>query len=256
MHISSASALPSTAMQATETEEFDVFATMDLPSVEQARKQQIRKDSAAAMMANNLPGRNTAGDRVDWGNESRLLNQVQLSTYPDAIGGHLSVLESFISDHLAGVVGGVHVLPFYPSSADRGFAPLTYMEVDPQFGSWDHIKSVADKGDLCVDFMVNHISAQSEQFLDFVAKGDSVRPFLTYTPGVITLGMGPGGAVAVRASLEHSICAQVTGCFANNEMLSRGALYACFANLRCDVLYVKRNRLRCMADNDRHQHQH
>lgn len=57
--------------------------------------------------------------------------QVQLSAYPDCIGGDLKGLSKFVTEHLGGVVGGVHVLPFYPSSADRGFAPLTYKEARP-----------------------------------------------------------------------------------------------------------------------------
>jgi glycosidase len=134
-----------------------------------------RKEAASVLLANQLPGRNTAGEKVRWGKDTKLLNQIQLSTYPDSIGGNLSALETFISEQLAGVVGGVHVLPFYPSSADRGFAPLTYKEVDPEFGSWDEITSVAEQGDLCVDFMVNHISAQSQEFLHFVEHGDKVR---------------------------------------------------------------------------------
>lgn len=77
--------------------------------------------------------------------------------------------------YLSGVVGGVHVLPFYPSSADRGFAPLTYKEVSPEFGAWEDIDNMGDGLDLCMDFMVNHISAQSEQFKDFKEKGDAVR---------------------------------------------------------------------------------
>ena len=36
-----------------------------------------------------------------------------------------------------GVIGGVHLLPIYPSSGDGGFAPLTYGEVDPHFGTWE-----------------------------------------------------------------------------------------------------------------------
>ncbi len=60
-----------------------------------------------------------------------LLNaaQVQLSTYPDAFGGNLEGLQKFLSLLPEGAVGNVHILPFYPSSADRGFAPLTYFQV-------------------------------------------------------------------------------------------------------------------------------
>jgi glycosidase len=83
---------------------------------------------------------------------------------------------------LKGVIGGVHVLPFYPSSADRGFAPLTYMEVDPDFGTWDDIHKLGQGRDLCMDFMVNHISAQSEWFKDFKEKGDKARSMFSCTP--------------------------------------------------------------------------
>lgn len=31
-----------------------------------------------------------------------------------------------------GAVGGLHLLPFYPSSGDGGFAPITYKEVPPK----------------------------------------------------------------------------------------------------------------------------
>ena len=84
---------------------------------------------AAWELANSLPGANIVDDRVKWGEDTKLKNQVQLSAYPDCIGGDLKGLRSFVQKQLDGVVGGVHVLPFYPSSADRGFAPLTYKEV-------------------------------------------------------------------------------------------------------------------------------
>ena len=84
---------------------------------------------AAWELANSLPGANIVDDRVKWGEDTKLKNQVQLSAYPDCIGGDLKGLRSFVQKQLNGVVGGVHVLPFYPSSADRGFAPLTYKEV-------------------------------------------------------------------------------------------------------------------------------
>ncbi len=64
------------------------------------------------------------------------------------------------------------MLPFYPSSGDRGFAPLTYNEVDPRFGSWSDIEALSEEYDLMVDMMVNHISRRSEYFQDFVQKKD------------------------------------------------------------------------------------
>ena len=38
-----------------------------------------------------------------------------------------------VKKYLQKSIGGIHILPFYPSSADRGFAPLTYEDVDPAF---------------------------------------------------------------------------------------------------------------------------
>jgi sucrose phosphorylase len=66
-------------------------------------------------------------------------------------------------------VGGVHILPFFPSSADRGFAPIRYDMVDSAFGSYDDIEKLGKDYYLMFDFMVNHISAQSEYFKDFLA---------------------------------------------------------------------------------------
>jgi sucrose phosphorylase len=63
------------------------------------------------------------------------------------------------------------LLPFYPSSADRGFAPLTYTEVNPVFGTWADIECIGSEFDLIIDFMVNHISRQSVYFQDYYEKG-------------------------------------------------------------------------------------
>jgi sucrose phosphorylase len=65
----------------------------------------------------------------------------------------------------------VHVLPPFPSSGDRGFAPLTYREIDPRFGSWSDIRALAADHDVLLDLMVNHISRQSDEFQDFLAHG-------------------------------------------------------------------------------------
>jgi len=54
-----------------------------------------------------------------------LKNQVQLIVYPDSPGGDLVELHYLLRRYFSRAIGGVHLLPFYPSSADRGFAPLT-----------------------------------------------------------------------------------------------------------------------------------
>ncbi len=99
-------------------------------------------------------------------------NQVQLITYPDSLGGDLKTLHAVLEEHFPDIFnGGIHILPPFPSSGDRGFAPLTYLEIEPQFGTWKDVRRLGEKHDILLDLMVNHISAQSEFFQDFLKKG-------------------------------------------------------------------------------------
>lgn len=99
-------------------------------------------------------------------------NQVQLITYPDSLGGDLKALNLVLRKYFADIFkGGVHILPPFPSSGDRGFAPLTYLEIEPSFGTWDDIRAIGEQFDILVDLMVNHISRQSAYFQDFLRKG-------------------------------------------------------------------------------------
>ena len=103
-------------------------------------------------------------------------NQVQLITYPDSLGGDLKALGRVLSRHFSDIVcGGVHILPPFPSSGDRGFAPLTYLEIEPTFGSWEDVRSIAQSFDVMLDLMVNHISQQSVYFQDFLKRGRESR---------------------------------------------------------------------------------
>ncbi|MFD2670172.1 sucrose phosphorylase [Marinicrinis sediminis] len=99
-------------------------------------------------------------------------NQVQLITYPDSLGGNLKALQDVLNTHFTDIFkGGVHILPPFPSSGDRGFAPLTYLEIEPEFGTWEDMKAIGEKFDVLVDLMVNHISRQSAYFQDFLKNG-------------------------------------------------------------------------------------
>lgn len=99
-------------------------------------------------------------------------NKVQLITYPDSLGGDLKSLNSVLLKYFSDIFrGGVHILPPFPSSGDRGFAPLTYLEIEPSFGTWEDISAIGENFDVLVDLMVNHISRQSEYFKDFLSKG-------------------------------------------------------------------------------------
>ena len=100
-----------------------------------------------------------------------IVNQVQLITYPDSLGQNLAELHYVVKRYLSKAIKGIHLLPFFPSSADRGFAPITYDCVDPAFGTWRDIDKLGREFDLMVDFMVNHISRQSLFFQDYLENG-------------------------------------------------------------------------------------
>jgi sucrose phosphorylase len=91
------------------------------------------------------------------------------------MGGNLLELHYALRRYLKQAIGGVHILPFYPSSADRGFAPLTYDEVAPAFGNWEDIEMIGRDYDLTFDFIVNHISRKSAFFEDYLAKGSNSK---------------------------------------------------------------------------------
>ena len=65
----------------------------------------------------------------------KVKNQAMLITYSDSFGKNMKDLKQVLEGPLKDVVGGVHILPFFPSSGDRGFAPMDYTKVDEAFGS-------------------------------------------------------------------------------------------------------------------------
>ncbi len=118
---------------------------------------------------------------------------VQLTTYADRLGGSLPGLRAVLDGPLAGLFGGVHVLPFFRpfDGADAGFDPEDHLEVDPRLGSWEDVRALARGRDLVVDVIVNHVSSASPPFLDVAARGDA-SPFAGM---FLTLGAAfPDGA--------------------------------------------------------------
>ena len=113
-------------------------------------------------------------------------NQVQLITYVDRLaGGGLRDLDSLLTGRLAGVFGGVHLLPFFDpiDGADAGFDPNDHTQVDARLGTWDDIRNLGTSVELVADLIVNHVSSRSPQFEDFSLHGSRSRyagMFLTY----------------------------------------------------------------------------
>lgn len=98
----------------------------------------------------------------------------QLIAYPDAMGGTLRTLADLLSHEMQGwFPGGVHVLPPFPSSADRGYAPLRYDRIEPRFGTWSDLEALARLTPVTLDVMVNHLSRHAPEFLDYERRGRS-----------------------------------------------------------------------------------
>jgi glycosidase len=98
-----------------------------------------------------------------------------LITYADTIYRDeekpLRTLRRFLKTHVKDAVTGVHILSFFPSSSDAGYAVIDYKRVDPRLGSWADIRSIAKDYRLMVDLILNHVSSQSEWFKGFL-EGD------------------------------------------------------------------------------------
>lgn len=78
---------------------------------------------------------------------------------------HLRTLLDFLAAHgLRGVIRRLHLLPFYPSSSDDGFAVVDYYAVDGPLGTWDDVRDLARHFLLTFDLVINHASASSVWF--------------------------------------------------------------------------------------------
>ncbi|MEW5813905.1 MAG: sugar phosphorylase [Spirochaetota bacterium] len=95
-----------------------------------------------------------------------------LITYADQVQepGRLPLrsLADFCERYLVGTVSGIHLLPFYPSSSDDGFAVIDYRVVDPVLGDWDDVGRLNQRFRLVFDAVFNHVSAQSRWFQSFL----------------------------------------------------------------------------------------
>ncbi len=71
----------------------------------------------------------------------------------------------------------LHVLPFFPSSSDRGFSVVDYKSVDPKLGGWDDLLRLGSIYRLMFDGVMNHASAQSAAFREMLAGNPDYQDF-------------------------------------------------------------------------------
>jgi sucrose phosphorylase len=112
---------------------------------------------------------------------------ITLITYADTLQkdgeAPLQTLHHFLREHLKDLISTLHILPFYPYSSDDGFAVIDYYKVNSQLGNWDDIRRMSGNFRLMFDAVINHMSAQSPWFQDFLNSDPHYeRLFLTEAP--------------------------------------------------------------------------
>lgn len=107
-----------------------------------------------------------------------MFNKVQLITYVNRFGcNNLAELTALLGNELKGLVGGVHLLPFfYPfDGEDAGFDPIDHLSVDPRLGEWSLMTELGREVHIMADLIVNHVSSQSVQFKDYLKHGEKSK---------------------------------------------------------------------------------
>ena len=110
-----------------------------------------------------------------------------LITYGDQVQekgkAPLQTLAEFCETYLNGIIGGVHILPFYPWSSDDGFSVKDYRAVDPALGDWEHIQRMGRSFRLMFDGVINHMSAKGEWFQEFLNNEERYRDYFVTVEG-------------------------------------------------------------------------
>ncbi|MCE5188547.1 MAG: glycosidase [Eubacteriales bacterium] len=100
---------------------------------------------------------------------------VMLNLYPDSLGENLSGTAAFLArDEVRGAFSALYLLPsVFHSDLDRGFSVIDY-EIEESLASRADLDAIRESGvSLKLDFVLNHASARSSQFLDLVRNGDA-----------------------------------------------------------------------------------
>ena len=98
---------------------------------------------------------------------------VVLITYGDSLRSAdavpLATLDRFGAGYLQDVFSAIHILPFYPYSSDDGFSVIDFFAVNPELGTWEDVRKLGERFELMFDFVLNHISSQSNWFQSYLA---------------------------------------------------------------------------------------
>ena len=118
--------------------------------------------------------------------EAAARNDCMLIVYADTIVTEgeppLVTLGRFLDNHIGDAFGRLHVLPFFPSSSDDGFAVIDYRRVDHRLGGWEDVRRLSERYDIMFDLVINHCSRESLWFVDFIGGRDPGRNYFITLP--------------------------------------------------------------------------
>lgn len=111
-------------------------------------------------------------------------SDIMMITYGDSVIREnekpLVSLKGFLEKYCVNTINKVHILPFFPYSSDDGFSVIDYSTVNQSLGDWKDINALAEDYGLMFDLVINHCSARSRWFQNFIkAKGTGKDYFFT-----------------------------------------------------------------------------
>ncbi len=96
---------------------------------------------------------------------------ILLITYADSLSKNsqknLKTLNQFLNQFCKEFCM-IHILPFFPYSSDDGFAVIDYKKIKSDHGDWTDLKKITKNFKVMVDLVINHCSAESQIFKNFL----------------------------------------------------------------------------------------
>ena len=107
-----------------------------------------------------------------------------LITYADSIKKkkqrNLKTLYSFLNKYCR-EFNFLHILPFFPSSSDDGFAVIDYKKVENEHGEWKDVRKISRNFKLMTDLVINHCSESNELFQNFLKNNEIEKNYFIFS---------------------------------------------------------------------------
>ena len=109
---------------------------------------------------------------------------ILLISYADTIKSEndksFKILKDFLDTYIKKKIDIIHILPFYPSSSDGGFAVTDFFKVDNVHGNWSDLRKLSNDYLIMSDIILNHASSKGIWFKRFLEdRGEGKDFFLT-----------------------------------------------------------------------------